>query len=195
MNKVKYGHNRSMADHVDQVLGPTDDTVSFIQPRAMFFVTALWVLAAAWAPMLALYLLLKIAAGHRPEPADIVVYLEAALVVPVVTAAVVLLLVWRRLGWLHTSVHGLEFAATGRRPVHIPWSGIASVALRGRGVFTELIVTPVSEDYVTELPGKGGHPRIRRRGAEVAYVVDVGLMSPGSDIVLAELHRRVPSKV
>ncbi|BAL90596.1 hypothetical protein AMIS_53760 [Actinoplanes missouriensis 431] len=192
---MKSAHNRTMTDHVDQVLGPTDDTVSFVQARGMFFVTALWVLAATWAPMLALYLLIKIAAGHRPEPADIVIYVEAALIVPAVSAAVVMLIVWRRLGWLHTSVHGLDFAATGRRPVHIPWSGIASVALHGRGAFTELIVTPVSDDYATELSGKGGHPRIRRRGSETAYVVDVGLMSPGPEVLLAELHRRVPSKV
>ncbi|MEU4692778.1 hypothetical protein [Actinoplanes sp. NPDC023714] len=183
------------AGHVDQVLGPTDDTVSFIQARGMFFVTTLWVLAAAWVPMLGLYLGLKIAAGHRPEPADIVLYVEAALIVPAVSAAVVMLIVWRRLGWLHTSVHGLDFAATGRHPVHIPWSGIASVALHGRGPFTELIVTPVADDYATELAGKGGHPRIRRRGSEIAYVVDVGLMSPGPEVLLAELHRRVPSKV
>jgi hypothetical protein len=31
-----------------------------------------------------------------------------------------------------------------------------------------------------------------RRGA---YLVDVGLMSPGPDVLLAELHRRLPTKV
>jgi hypothetical protein len=36
---------------------------------------------------------------------------------------------------------------------------------------------------------------MRRRGNEVAYLVDVGLMSPGPDVLLAELHRRLPSKV
>jgi hypothetical protein len=28
-----------------------------------------------------------------------------------------------------------------------------------------------------------------------AYVVDVGLMSPGPGVLLAELHRRIPSRV
>ncbi|MEV0897474.1 hypothetical protein [Actinoplanes sp. NPDC049802] len=184
-----------MADHVDQVLGPTDDTVSFFQARGMFYVTALWVLAAAWLPMLLITLGVRTAAGYRPKPSDIVVFAEFTLIVPAVMAAVLMLLVWRRLGWLHTSVHGLDFAATGRRPVHLPWSGIAAVALRGRGPFTELVITPIGEDYASHLPGKGGPPRVRRRGGEFAYVIDVGLMSPGPEVLLAELHRRVPSKV
>jgi hypothetical protein len=184
-----------MSEHHDHVLGPTDDTVRFIQARGMFYVTTLWVLAACWLPMLALTLLLKMAAGYRPTGADIVLYAEATLIVPAVVAGLVLLLFWRRLGWLHTSVHGIDFAATGRRPVHLPWSGIASVALHGRGPFTELVIIPITPEYVTVLPGRGGQPRTRRRGAEVAYVVDVGLMSPGPEVLLAELHRRVPSKV
>jgi len=184
-----------MADHVDQVLGPTDDTVSFFQARGMFYVTALWVLAAAWLPMLLITLLIRMVGGYRPRPADIVLFAEFTLIVPAVVAAVMLLVVWRRLGWLHTSVHGLDFAATGRRPVHLPWSGIASVGLHGRGPFTELIITPVAEDYATPLPGAGGPPRLRRRGGETAYIIDVGLMSPGPEVLLAELHRRVPSKV
>ncbi|MEU4422343.1 hypothetical protein AB0F81_17085 [Actinoplanes sp. NPDC024001] len=184
-----------MTDHVDQVLGPTDDTVSFMQARGMFYVTALWVLAACWVPMLGLTLLIKMAAGYRPGAGDIVLYLEATLIVPAVVAGLALLLFWRRLGWLHTSVHGIDFAATGRRPVHLPWSGIGSVALHGWGPFTELVITPVAEDYATVLPGRGGPPRVRRRGVEMAYVIDVGVMSPGPEVLLAELHRRVPSKV
>ncbi|GIF03219.1 hypothetical protein [Actinoplanes siamensis] len=184
-----------MAGHVDQVLGPPDDTVSFIQPRAMFYVTVLWVVAAAWAVVLVLFLVLSVLFGARPGPGDIVLYAEAALIVPVSAAAVVLLVLYRRLGWLHTSVHGIDFAATARKPVHLPWSGIASVGLHGWGPFTELVVTPVSADYAQVLEGRGFAPRTRRRGEETSYVVDVGLMSPGPDVLLAELHRRIPSKV
>lgn len=184
-----------MGNHVDQVLGPTDDTISFFQARGMFYVTALWVLAAAWLPMLLITLGVRVTAGYRPGPADIVVLAEFTLIVPAVAAAALMLVFWRRLGWLHTSVHGLDFAATGRRPVHLPWSGIAAVALRGRGPFTELVITPIAQDYATELPGRGGPPRVRRRGTEIAYVIDVGLMSPGPEVLLAELHRRLPSKV
>ncbi|GIF15907.1 hypothetical protein [Actinoplanes teichomyceticus] len=184
-----------MTSHVDQVLGPTDDTVSFIQPRAMFCVTVLWVVAAVWAVLLAAFLVLSMVFGARPGPEDIVIYAELALIVPVVVAALALLALYRRLGWLHTSVHGIDFAATGRRPVHLPWSGIASVSLSGWGPFTELVVTPVGDDYAQELDGSGLAPRTRHRGGELSYVVDVGLMSPGADVLLAELHRRIPSKV
>src|SRR4051794_26362451 len=110
-----------------------------MQPRAMFYVTVLWVVAAAWVVMLALYLLFSVVFGARPQASDIVVYLEIALIVPVIAAAVPLLLLYRRLGWLHTSVHGIDFAATGRKAVHLPWSGIASVGLHGWGPFTELV--------------------------------------------------------
>jgi hypothetical protein len=36
---------------------------------------------------------------------------------------------------------------------------------------------------------------MRRRGREDAFLVDVGLMSPGPETLLAELHRRIPAKV
>ncbi|WIM93810.1 hypothetical protein ACTOB_005799 [Actinoplanes oblitus] len=184
-----------MTSHVDQVLGPADDTVSFMQPRAMFYVTVLWVVAAAWTAMIAVYLLFAVVFGARLDAADIVVCAEVALIVPVIVSALVLLALYQRLGWLHTSVHGIDFAATGRKPVHLPWSGIASVALHGWGPFTELVVTPIGMDYAQVLDGRGLAPRVRRRGGETSYVVDVGLMSPGPDVLLAELHRRIPSKV
>jgi hypothetical protein len=184
-----------VTNHVDQVLGPTDDTVSFIQPRAMVYVTVLWVVAAGWAVLLAIHLVLSVVFGARPDAGDIVLYAEAALIVPVIVAAVVLLALYRRLGWLHTSVHGIDFAATGRRAVHLPWSGIASVALHGWGPFTELVVTPIGADYARVLDGSGFAPRMRHRGDEWSYVVDVGLMAPGPEVLLAELHRRIPSKV
>ena len=181
--------------HIDQVLGPADDTVTFFQPRAMVYVTMLWVVAAAWAACLVLFAILRSALGDPPAAADIVTYAELALIVPVVVSALVLLVAWRRLGWLHSSLHGLDFAATGRKPVHLPWSGVAAVSLRHRGPFTELVVTPVAADFATVGDGAGRRPRTRRRGDEVAYLVDVGLMSPGPDVLLAELHRRLPTKV
>jgi hypothetical protein len=175
----------------EQILGPADDAVTFFQPRGMVFVTMLWVAAVAWAVCRGLYVLVLLAFGIRPTAADIVTVAESLLVVPVVIAGVCLVIAWNRLGRLRSSVHGLEFAATGRRGVRLPWSQIASVGLRHRGVFTELVVTPAAMDAVTELPGPGRRPR--RSGD--SFIVDVGLMSPGPQTLLAELHRRIPSKV
>jgi hypothetical protein len=185
---------RARHRHLDQVLGPADDTVTFFQARAMVFVTMLWVIAAVWVTALAVHLMLRFATGTAPTGTAIVTYLEAALIVPVVLAAAILLLAWRRLGWLHSSMQGLDFAATGRKSVHLPWAGVAAVSLRGWGPFTELLVTPVSEDFATIGDAPGRRPRMRRRGGEVAYVVDVGLMSPGPEVLLAELHCRLPGK-
>jgi hypothetical protein len=181
--------------HIDQVLGPADDTVTFFQPRAMVYVTMLWVIAAVWAVCLGLDVLIGLAAGSPPTAGDLVTIMELALIVPVVLAALILLVAWRRLGWLHSSMHGLDFAATGRKSVHLPWAGVATVSLRNRGPFRELVVTPVAEDFATVGQGPGRRPRMRRRGGEVAYLVDVGLMSPGPEVLLAELHRRIPTKV
>jgi hypothetical protein len=181
--------------HIDQVLGPADDTVTFFQPRAMVFVTMLWVTAAVWVIFLGLHILIRLALGDPVSADGLVTYLEVALIVPVVTAASILLIAWKRLGWLHSSMHGLDFAATGRKPVHLPWAGVATVSLRHWGPFRELVVTPVAADFATVGDGTGRAPRTRKRGGEVSYLVDVGLMSPGPEVLIAELHRRLPTKV
>jgi hypothetical protein len=177
--------------HIDQVLGPDDDTVTFFQPRAMVFVTMLWVVTAVWVPALALFALVRFALGIPSQAADLVRYLEAALIVPVVLTALILLAAWRRLGWLHSSMRGIDFAATGRQAVHVPWAGVGEVRLRGWGPFTELVVTPLDDQFAVIDDSAGRSPRMRGN----AYLVDVGLMSPGPEVLLAELHRRLPSKV
>ena len=178
--------------HIDQVLGPDDDTVTFFQPRAMVFVTMLWVVTAVWVLALGLFALVRYALGIPSGPGDLIRYLEAALIVPVVVTALILLVAWRRLGWLHSSMRGLDFAATGRKAVHVPWAGVGDVRLRGWGPFTELVVTPLDDDF-PEIAGDSTGRAPRKRGK--AYLVDVGLMSPGPDVLLAELHRRLPTKV
>ncbi|UQU68109.1 hypothetical protein COUCH_18285 [Couchioplanes caeruleus] len=179
----------------DHPLEIGEDATTFFQPRGMVFVTMLWVIALVFFAVRALWLLISIALGMPPTAADLVTIAESLLIVPVVAAGVVVLVAWRRFGWLKSSVRGLEFAATGRRGVHLPWSAVASLTLRRRGPFTELVVTPTSTAEVTELPGPGRRPRTVRRDARTAYVIDVGLMSPGPDVLLAELHRRIPSRV
>ena len=189
-NRVETSHNATVA-HAEPVIGPVEDTAIFFQPRGMVFVTVLWVIAVVWAVCRGLYVLVLLACGIYPTAADIVTIAESLLVVPAVGAGLCILVAWQRLGWLHSSVHGLEFAATGRKAIGMPWSAVASVALRHRGVFAELVVTPSSPNAVTVGPGPGRRPRMSRD----SYIVDVGLMSPGPAVLLAELHRRIPSKI
>ncbi|MFI7540594.1 hypothetical protein [Actinoplanes sp. NPDC049599] len=179
----------------DHPLEPGEDATTFFQPRAEVFVTMLWVCAAVWLLCRGLSVLIQVLLGDPFTVGDLVAVAESLLIVPVVTASVVLLIAWRRLGWMKSSVHGLEFAATGRRGVHLRWSSIASVGLRRWGPFTELVVTPTDMAAVTELPGPGRRPRVLRRESGSAFVIDVGMMSPGPETLLAELHRRIPSRV
>lgn len=179
----------------DHPLEVGEDATFFFQPRGMVFVTMLWVIALAWLWILAVYLGVRAGLGTPPTGADIAWIAESLLVGPTVTASVVLLLAWRRLGWLKSSVLGIDFGATGRHGVHLPWPAVASVGLRRWGPFTELVITPTALDDVTELPGPGRRPRMLHRAGHPAFVVDVGLMSPGPDTLLAELHRRIPARV
>jgi hypothetical protein len=179
----------------DHHLEPGEDATTFFQPRGLVFVTMLWVIALAWLACRALSVLVLLAFGTRPTAGDIVTIAESLLVVPAVAASVIILVAWRRLGWLKSSVRGLDFAATGRRGVHLPWPAVASVGLRRWGPFTELVVTPADMAAVTALPGPGRAPRVLRRAAGSAFLIDVGLMSPGPRTLLAELHRRIPSRV
>jgi hypothetical protein len=174
-------------------LGPAEDAAHFFQPRGMVFVTVLWVIAVAWLVLRGLCLLLLMAIGIHPTAGDIASTAANLLVVPAVAAGVILLVTWNSLGELRSSVHGLDFAATGRRWVHLPWSAVASIGLRHRGPFTELVVTPTSMAAATVSPGRWRPPRVRRRGP--AFLIGIGLMSPGPVVLLAELHRRLPNKV
>jgi hypothetical protein len=179
----------------DHPLEPGEDATTFFQPRAQVFVTMLWVCAAVFFVCRGLAVLVQVLLGDAPTIGELVGIAESLLVVPVVTASVVMLIVWNRLGWMKSSVYGLEFAATGRRGVHLRWASIASVGLRRWGPFTELVVTPTDMAAVTELPGSGRRPRVLHRESASAFLIDVGLMSPGPGTLLAELHRRIPSRV
>jgi hypothetical protein len=179
----------------DHPLEPGEEATTFFQPRGMVFVTMLWVIALIWLVSRGVHLLILLMLGARPTAADIVTVAESLLIVPVATASLIILVVWRQLGWIKSSVWGLEFAATGRRGVRLPWSAVASVGLRHRGPFTELVLTPTDMAQAVELPGPGRRPRVLRRESGSAFLIDVGLMSPGPRILLAELHRRIPARV
>ena len=55
----------------------------------------------------------------------------------------------RNLGWIRISAVGLEFAATRRQPVFLPWSAVQSVGLRFTGPLTELLIIPTSLNAAT----------------------------------------------
>jgi hypothetical protein len=191
----KTAHTATVASAEHPVLGPLDDTVTFFQPRGEVFVTMLWVIAAGWAVCRGVLVLILLAMGSPPVAADIPGLASSLLIVPLVATSVIVLAAWNSFGRLHSSMHGIEFAATGRKAIRLPWSAVAAVALRHRGPFTELVVTPSDPSLAEVLPGRGRRPRVRRRGNEIAYLVDVGLMSPGPATLLAEIHRRIPGKL
>ena len=97
----------------------------------------------------------------------------------------------RNLGWIRASAAGLELAATGRKPVFLPWSAVQSVKLRFTGPLTELLVTPTSLNAATVAAVPAWAPRVRRRSGAAVFIVDVGLMAPGPSALLAELNRRL----
>ena len=97
----------------------------------------------------------------------------------------------RNLGWIRASAAGLEFAATRRTPVFLPWSAVQSVRLRFTGPLTELLVTPTSLNAAAVAAVPAWAPRVRRRSGTAAFIVDVGLMTPGPPALLAELNRRL----
>jgi hypothetical protein len=97
----------------------------------------------------------------------------------------------RNLGWVRASAAGLEFAASRRQPVFLPWSAVQSVGLRFTGPLTELLVTPTSLNAATVAAVPAWSPRVRRRSGAPAFIVDVGLMTPGPSALLAELNRRL----
>jgi hypothetical protein len=179
-------HNPTM-----QVTEPT----LFVQPRAKIFVAMFWVIAAASAVCRGLYLLIQLAFGVHPSGGDIAAIVVSLLLVSAAGAALIVLAARKGFGWLRASAQTLDFAATGRKAISLPWSAVASVALRHRGAFTELVVTPTTMDAVTVAAGRGRRPWMRRRSGQEAFLVDVGLMSPGPEALLAELHRRIPAKV
>lgn len=100
-------------------------------------------------------------------------------------------LTMRNLGWVRTSEAGLEFASTGFAPMFLPWSAVQSVHRSGFGPFTRLIITPTDPTAVSVLPGPGRMQPDRRRRGFPSYMVDVGLMDPGSAELFAELDRRM----
>jgi hypothetical protein len=176
-------------EHPPQVIGPADDAARFFQPRGLVFVTMLWVIAAAWAVCRGLYLLILLAFGIQPTAGDIVTIAESLLLVPAIGAAVILLAAWNSFGWLRTSVHTLEFAATGRRAISL-YRTRGDAHDHGRG-HRDARAGPPAADAP---PGQRGRLP-GRRGADVARPGDAARRTappdPGEGLKIHSWRRSV----
>ena len=94
-------------------------------------------------------------------------------------------------GWVRMSADGLEFAAARHRATLLPWAAVASSRLRFAGPFTQLVVTPADPAAVFFARTPGRTPRLRRG----AFVIDVGMMTPGRAALLAELNRHRTAQI
>ncbi|WP_432842031.1 hypothetical protein [Dactylosporangium sp. CA-092794] len=180
---------------VDSIAAPAGDAVTFRNRRWRVFGALLWIFASVWLLLQVALMVLRVAvSGHAPIMFDVVSAAVGVVVFPTVVAGVVLLIWRRRLAWVRVSVAGLEFAATRRQPVFLPWPAVQTVRLRYRGPFTELLVTPTSLDAAAVAPIWAWAPRLHRRSDAPAFVVDVGMMTPGPSVLLDELDRRLAAR-
>jgi hypothetical protein len=180
---------------VDSIPAPAGDAVTFRNRRWRVFGTLLWIFASVWLVLQVAFMALRVTvSGHAPIMFDVVSAAVGLLVFPTVVASVVLLIWRRRPAWVRVSAAGLEFAATRRQPVFLPWSAIQTVRLRYRGPFTELLVTPTSLDAAAVATIWAWAPRLHRRSDAPAFVVDIGMMTPGPSILLDELDRRLATR-
>ncbi|HTJ34856.1 MAG TPA: hypothetical protein VL738_16645 [Dactylosporangium sp.] len=180
---------------VDAIPAPAGDALTFCSRRWRVFGTLLWIFASVWILLQVTDMVLRFAAsGRAPIMFDVVSAAVGVVVFPAVVASFIMLL-WRgRLAWVRVSAAGLELAATRRQPVLLPWSAVQTVRLRYRGPFTELLVTPTSLDAAAVAPIWAWAPRLHRRSGAPAFVVDVGMLTPGPSVLLAELDRRLAAR-
>lgn len=169
---------------VDLIPAPAGDTVTFRLHRLR-----LWLrMALIFTPV---FLLIRgTAIGLSLEEWDFTETMIWVLLTAIAGATGAVLGAGRNLGWIRASAAGLEFAATRRKPVFLPWSAVQSVRLRFTGPWTELLVTPTSLNVAAVAAVPAWAPRVRRRSGDDAFIVDVGLMTPGPSALLAELNRR-----
>jgi hypothetical protein len=170
---------------IDFIPAPAGDAVTFRLRRSR-----LWLrMALMFIPV---FLLVRvIAIGLSLDAWDFTETLIGVPLTAIAGATGALLGAGRNLGWIRASAAGLEFASTRRKPVFLPWSAVQSVRLRFTGPLTELLVTPTNLNAATVAAVPAWSPRIRRRSGTTAFIVDVGLMTPGPSALLAELNRRL----
>jgi hypothetical protein len=170
---------------VDLIPAPAGDAVTFRLRRSR-----LWLRTALM--LMPVFLLVRgIVIGLSLEEWDVTETVIWVLLTAIAGATGTALGAGRNLGWIRASAAGLELAATRRQPVFLPWSAVQSVRLRFTGPLTELLITPTSLNAAAVAAVPAWTPRVRRRSGAAAFIVDVGLMTPGPSALLAELNRRL----
>lgn len=176
---------------VDLIPAPAGDAVTFRLHKGRLWLRAVLIFTSVWLLFRGLFVVMTVWFGFSLDASD---FVQPALTAGLGAAAAgtgAVLGARRNLGWVRASAAGLEFAATNCTPAFLSWTAVQSVRLRLTGPLTELVVTPTSLDAaaVASLPGLA--PRLRMRSGTPAFVVDVGMMTPGPGVLLAELNRRL----
>jgi hypothetical protein len=170
---------------VDLIPAPAGDAVTFRLRRSRLWLRTAMIL-------IPVFLLVRgIAISLSLEEWDFTETVIWVLLTAIAGATGAVLSAGRNLSWIRASAAGLELAATRRQPVFLPWPAVQSVGLRFTGPLTELLVTPTSLNAAAFAAVPAWAPRIRRRSGAPAFIVDVGLMTPGPSVLLAELNRRL----
>jgi hypothetical protein len=154
------------------------------------FATMMLAAVVSWLVINLIAGILELSFGREaavPEPMSLLV---SAVIYVLIFGCLFLVAVRRHPAWVVVSGRGLELAGTGRDPVFLPWSAIDAVDRRFRGPFTDLVVTPRDMSAVQITRRGWTRPRTIVRHGRSAFVVDAGLMQPGPEAVLAEIHRR-----
>jgi hypothetical protein len=165
--------------------------VTFRLHRSRLWLGIALILAPVWLVLRCLHMVAMVALGMSLDTWHVVEAAVSVLLVPVAGGAGAVLGAGGSLGWVRASAAGLEFAASRRKPVFVAWNAIQSVRLRFAGPLTELVVIPTSLDAVTIASVPGQVPRLRRRAGAPEFTIDVGMMTPGPSVLLAELNRRL----
>ncbi|MBB4753055.1 hypothetical protein [Actinoplanes lobatus] len=181
----------SLMATVDLIPAPAGDAVTFRLHRSRLWLGMALMLMPVILLVRGTFMVLAATTGLPLDAWDFAEAVMGVLLPTIAGATGVTLGAGRNPGWVRASAAGLEFAATGRKPVFLPWSAVQSVGLRFTGPLTELLVTPTSLNAATVAALPTRAPRVRRRSGAAAFIVDVGLMTPGPSALLAELNQRL----
>ena len=177
---------------VDLIPAPAGDAVTFRLRRSRLWLGSALIGAGIWLLIRGVLIVVgTVGLGFSLDAGDFVEAAVTAVLYGSVFGTGAVVGARKDPGWVRASTAGLEFAATRRVPVFLPWPAVQAVRLRFAGPFTELVITPTSLDAASVASVPALAPRVRRRSGAPAFIVDVGMMTPGPSVLFAELNRRL----